>query len=333
LEHDHTSITVAWKLTEGADFYELQLSADGDEWRTLSDKVKTNVIKKKNLEHGHRYFFRVRYLAVGSTEWSPFSESTDGLLVAHPLVRITDPPSLKTRDLSSITIEWTKLPDVEGYKIRFRTESDPCWEYIDAVIKNNVAKKKGLLPGVQYYFSVLALTPDNTYGYSLSSQPMTVATISQFYVSVLPRNLLSNTAKMSNRSAPTGTISMTEALAGKVVAFYFSAHWCGPCRQFTPQLAAMYQQAKAAGRSFEVVFVSADHDEKDFQKYFGENMPWLAVPYDSEQREQLMSMFSVSGIPKLSVLAPSGRIISDNGTGQGMNLATVDGWIAAGARM
>lgn len=25
-------------------------------------------------------------------------------------------------------------------------------------------------------------------------------------------------------------------LNGKVVGFYFSAHWCGPCRLFTPEL-------------------------------------------------------------------------------------------------
>merc|ERR1712224_349289 len=28
-----------------------------------------------------------------------------------------------------------------------------------------------------------------------------------------------------------------ESLFGKVFAFYFSAHWCPPCRDFTPQLA------------------------------------------------------------------------------------------------
>jgi thioredoxin-like negative regulator of GroEL len=47
---------------------------------------------------------------------------------------------------------------------------------------------------------------------------------------------------------------------------YFSAHWCPPCRQFTPQLASLYKQAKAAGRKFEVVFVSADREESGFKE-------------------------------------------------------------------
>lgn len=63
-----------------------------------------------------------------------------------------------------------------------------------------------------------------------------------------------------------------------VVGVYFSAHWCPPCRQFTPMLAQLYTMLRAAGKKFEVVFVSADKSESDFDAYFGE-MPWLALPY------------------------------------------------------
>ncbi|KAL3242465.1 hypothetical protein MRX96_021081 [Rhipicephalus microplus] len=43
----------------------------------------------------------------------------------------------------------------------------------------------------------------------------------------------------------------------KVVALYFSAHWCPPCRHFTPILADAYAEAKQAlPCGAEVVFVS-----------------------------------------------------------------------------
>ena len=39
-----------------------------------------------------------------------------------------------------------------------------------------------------------------------------------------------------------GVASTAEALKGKqAVALYFSAHWCPPCRGFTPQLVETYK--------------------------------------------------------------------------------------------
>ena len=72
---------------------------------------------------------------------------------------------------------------------------------------------------------------------------------------------------------------------GKVVGIYFSAHWCPPCRGFTPALAKFYNAVKAGpnGDKFEIVFVSMDRDEKSFDGYFGE-MPWHAIAYDNDKR-------------------------------------------------
>lgn len=43
---------------------------------------------------------------------------------------------------------------------------------------------------------------------------------------------------------------------GKVTALYFSAHWCPPCRQFTPQLVDFYNSKRGTPEEFEIVFVS-----------------------------------------------------------------------------
>jgi thiol-disulfide isomerase/thioredoxin len=81
-----------------------------------------------------------------------------------------------------------------------------------------------------------------------------------------------------------------------VVGLYFSAHWCPPCRGFTPQLAATYTRFKAQhprAADWEVVFVSSDSDAEAFAEYHGE-MPWPALPYDSrEAKAALSKMFKV----------------------------------------
>ena len=56
-------------------------------------------------------------------------------------------------------------------------------------------------------------------------------------------------------------------VTGKAVLFYFSAHWCGPCRQFTPALARFYQKHH---KEMAVVFVSADRSEGEMEKYYSE---------------------------------------------------------------
>ena len=72
----------------------------------------------------------------------------------------------------------------------------------------------------------------------------------------------------------------------KVLGIYFSAHWCPPCRAFTPQLAQWYKQFKEGpnGDKLEIVFVSSDKDEEAFQEYFKE-MPWYAVPFSDRDKK------------------------------------------------
>ena len=113
-------------------------------------------------------------------------------------------------------------------------------------------------------------------------------------------------------------VKLEDVLGGKeFVLLYVSAHWCPPCRQFTPMLANWY---KTVQNQVEIVFLSADHDENGFQSYFASH-PWAAVAYDDDTREQLMATLKVSGIPRLVVLdGQTGKIVEDNAVGKPLDL-------------
>jgi len=115
-----------------------------------------------------------------------------------------------------------------------------------------------------------------------------------------------------------GTIIKTkEAISDdvKVVAIYFSAHWCPPCRVFTPELAEQYK-SKLKGLGMEIIFSSGDKDENSFNNYFKE-MPWLALPYTNrELNDKLKSKYRILGIPTLIILdRKTGKLNTSNGRG------------------
>merc|ERR1711988_950208 len=96
----------------------------------------------------------------------------------------------------------------------------------------------------------------------------------------------------------------------EAVGFYFSAHWCPPCRTFTPKLAEAYKKINSASekKRFEVVFLSCDRGQEAFDDYYGTH-PWLALPYgdgdeNEDKNDELSSHFDVSGIPRLVLVNP-----------------------------
>jgi len=107
---------------------------------------------------------------------------------------------------------------------------------------------------------------------------------------------------------PTG-----EALAGKTaIGIYFSAHWCPPCRGFTPKLGEMFTKAFEA-KGMAIVFVSSDRDEGAFKEYYGE-MPWMALPYAArELKDSLSKKYKVQGIPSFVIINPEGETITTDG--------------------
>lgn len=112
-----------------------------------------------------------------------------------------------------------------------------------------------------------------------------------------------------------GAKSTNEILGSKkVVGIYFSAHWCPPCRAFTPVLSTMYEDIVEDHPDFEIVFVSSDQDQSGFDLYYG-SMPFKALPFTAENavKANLASEFGVQGIPMLVFLDASGNVITKDG--------------------
>lgn len=103
------------------------------------------------------------------------------------------------------------------------------------------------------------------------------------------------------------------------VGLYFSAHWCPPCRAFTPKLAEYYKEYKGKNRKFEIIFLSSDRDEGSYKEYFSE-MPWIAPAFnEGETKQTLSSKYGVTGIPTLVILKPDGSLKTKDGRGMVMS--------------
>jgi len=108
-----------------------------------------------------------------------------------------------------------------------------------------------------------------------------------------------------------GTEVSKDALAGKTIGIYFSAHWCPPCRTFTPKLVKFRDANK---KDFEVVFVSSDRSPKDQMDYMKKaGMKWYTMPHRSSAANALAKKYGIRGIPALIIVSPDGKTITKNG--------------------
>jgi len=102
----------------------------------------------------------------------------------------------------------------------------------------------------------------------------------------------------------------------KVVLLYFSAHWCPPCRAFTPRLVSYYNNY-GGGNRFEILFVSCDHNEAEMTNYMKiAEMPWVGVTWGCRGRSSIEKRYCGPGIPCLVMLNEQDEVISDSYVGE-----------------
>jgi nucleoredoxin len=101
-----------------------------------------------------------------------------------------------------------------------------------------------------------------------------------------------------------------EIVKKQFLLIYFSAHWCPPCRKFTPQLVKWYNKDH---KNFDVILVSADQTKKAMKNYMEEmKMPWFGIKKGSRSEKWMSQVFKTGGgIPNL-VLVENGKIIASS---------------------
>ncbi|EKU21455.1 tsa family domain-containing protein [Nannochloropsis gaditana CCMP526] len=342
VEEDAESLLLGWDAVEGAVFYELQmlkqavksiggeedsqaedwnaarameepgLTDHGDavgEWCTLSASLKSNMVRKRNLSHSTPYRFRVRVR--DKVDWLPFQTSSLLHTLSTFVQRMAAPRGEVGGAAGCVTLSWEPVEEAAAYAVHMREQGAVRWKEVGRVGGTSV-KKKNLEAGKAYHFRVRPVGErvEDVWVWSPWSEAMSPPSLPPVLRRMFGSRLAVEVGKEGKKEIG------VESLAGSVVGVYASAHWCAPCRQFTPQLANFYRGLQGAGKAFEIVFVSLDQEKEAFELYF-ESMPWLAIPWEGGEgeREALMRMYQITSVPRLLIFGRDGELLENNAVG------------------
>ena len=141
------ALTVAWhEDTHGQTIYEIQMAQQNGaelDWQTLSNKLQSNVVRKRNLKPGTEYRFRVR--AAPDDHFSDPSEPIRTL--DEGVQRIAEPPTCTASSHESITVAWQPVDGAAAYELQMAEAVDAPlqWSTVSAKLQGTSAKKKGAL--------------------------------------------------------------------------------------------------------------------------------------------------------------------------------------------
>jgi thiol-disulfide isomerase/thioredoxin len=304
------------------DGFELQMQSEGEgEWNNVGAKLLPTFIRKKNLVPGKEYKFRARAKISGG-EMTPYSnvlavKTLDSEPMSAPIVR----SAFAQQDGKfTLQIDWGQQAGATRYHVEMRERDGGQWQTLSDQLKGTSVRKKNLPSSPGYVFRVRALFEDKWSPWSLVSAPKAVGVVEASFKRLLGETLL-------QRDAATGAVKQvsTDALAGKIVLLYASASWCPPCQQQSKMMKQTYPELVRKGLPVEVVFISADRSQAEFEGYFG-SMPWLALPF-GQKCQEIMNLYKVQGIPQLMVFSPAGNLISNNVAGTPLTEQLVQAWM------
>lgn len=108
--------------------------------------------------------------------------------------------------------------------------------------------------------------------------------------------------------------------SGSYLLLDFWATWCSPCIEEMPNLHKAWEQY--GGDSFTILSLSFD-DNREFVNGFRKNrfpMPWNHAFVEGNFESELAQKYDISGIPKIVLIDPEGKIVSEGIRLRGENL-------------
>lgn len=104
----------------------------------------------------------------------------------------------------------------------------------------------------------------------------------------------------------------TKNLDEKYILLYFASHLDALSQEFTPWLVKAYNILKTKRQDFELIFVSGDASEANYETFLSEH-PICAIPFEEvEARENLETRLDITSYPSLIMLGPRPVDETDN---------------------
>jgi nucleoredoxin len=126
----------------------------------------------------------------------------------------------------------------------------------------------------------------------------------------LAKEFQGHLVKLRDGKLEDATLDPTEQR--KYYAVYYSAHWCPPCRAFTPTLSEFYDTWKLEKNApFELIFASSDRGENAMAEYMEwGNMNYPAIEFGEKDRIGIVAEHAPRGIPTLILFDSAGKVLA-----------------------
>lgn len=149
---DTRAITISWEPIPYAKYYEVyRKSENQNDFKSLGRVSSTSYIDR-SVTNGMKYIYYVKTQNDAGISKASNEASGYAVLPAPKTVSCT------AKGNTSIEVNWSKVPNADGYLIRRRMDGEKDYTVIMPCIKENTFTDKGLEPGTKYYYKIRTWT-------------------------------------------------------------------------------------------------------------------------------------------------------------------------------